>query len=135
MTDTLKLRTSVTITETSGAGRNSALGADDVAQGPILGRPRVLSDGGRREQDDEDTPARAVSDTTLRHRFPRLESSERAEAAADGVPDETRSSANLQLLHDATPMGLGCLDAHAQERRDLPRPFSLGNELQHLPLS
>src|SRR5207245_3155728 len=60
---------------------------------------------------------------------------ELAETALEGVPDEAGRLVYPELPHDVGAVGLGRLDAHAEQLRDLARPLSLGDELQHLALA
>lgn len=54
---------------------------------------------------------------------------------SDGVAHQAGRLANVQLLHEASTVGLDRLDAYTEERRDLFRRLSLGDELQDLPLA
>ena len=56
-------------------------------------------------------------------------------ALPDRIPHEIRGLMEIQLIHNAGAVTVGCLDADAQTRCDFLGGISFGYERHHLPLS
>src|SRR3989441_12451073 len=65
---------------------------------------------------------------------PRNWSSESSQSPADGVADEVGPLVDVDSSHDPGPMGLSGLDLDAEERRNLLRLLTLGDQLKNLSL-
>src|SRR5213594_436546 len=61
-------------------------------------------------------------------------SSESSQSPADGVADQVGRLVNVDSSHDPGPMSLSGLDLDAEERRNLLRLLTLGDQLQDLSL-
>src|ERR1700682_6774094 len=56
------------------------------------------------------------------------------EALPDGVTHQIRGLVEVQLIHNAGAVAVGCLDAHAQTRGDFLGGISFGYKRDCLPL-